>query len=103
MKTLVAAAVLAVLALPAWAQSGRIACQRELGDVVRWAQANPQTAPRLQVYDWIEVLSAQCRYSAGLAEANIDALRQRLEAAGGQQVGYAGNAVEWSSVADLAD
>lgn len=102
MRTLLLATAVAVLAAPAWA-NGRIACQTELGDIVRWADANPQAAPRQEVYDWIEVLSAQCRYSTGLAEANIDGLRQRLEAASGQQVGYAGDAVEWPSVADLAD
>lgn len=103
MKTVIAAAMLTALAAPAWAEGGRISCQRELGDVVRWADANQQTAARFQVHDWIEVLSAQCRYSAGLAEANLDSLRRRLEAASGQQVGYAGDAVEWASVARVAD
>lgn len=103
MKKLVLAATMAALAMPAWADSGRLACQRELGGIVQWRNANPQADPNLRIDDWIEVLSAQCRYSSGLAEASMDSLRQRLEASSGQQVGYGNQTTEWPSVASLAD
>lgn len=102
MRKLILAAALTVAASPAWAEGGRIACQQELGDIVRWADDDAPN-PRSDVYDWIEVAAAQCRYSTGMANATMEALRDRLGVPSGQQVGYAGDALEWTSVADLAD
>lgn len=102
MRKLVLAALLAMAASPAWAETGRLACQMELADVI--AGTDRQTAARVDLAGWTEVISAQCASSWGLAQASMETLRGRLEAAGRTaEVANAQGTIEWPTVAGLAD
>ncbi len=102
MTRLILAATLVVAATsgPAWADSGRIACQRELSDVV----AGMDRQERVDLADWIEVVSVQCSSSRGLAQASMETLRDLAGTRGQTARGLESDAtIEWPSVASLAD
>lgn len=90
----------AAASAPALADSGRIACQRELSDVV----AGMDRRARVDLADWIEVVSVQCSSSRGLAQASMETLRDLAGTRGQTAQGLESDAtIEWPSVAGLAD
>lgn len=101
MKAMVLTAALIVAALPAMASnSGRIACQNEVRDVVQRIKLENIPLTR-ETAERIEVANSQCRFAPGLAEASLDGVRQSLGIRSvGPQAAYAPPADEQIDVYD---